>query len=154
MEGQGLPRPSELLSPFLDVDVDDEGRGVAHAHTVAGDAYVPASQFQVGAILELDDGRYVPGVNVEHVDWTRILCAERNALGTAYSYGLPDTNKLYLSCPTDPEGTPCGACRQMLAELAPNLTLWMDRHDAPPEQASLSTLLPGSFRGRALLQDE
>ena len=149
-----LPNPTEPLSPTLSVTVDEAEDGVAEARSVAEAAYVPASQFRVGALLELEDGRLVPGVNVEHTDWARILCGERNAVGTAYSYALPSAARLYLSCPTDPEGTPCGACRQVLAELAPNLTLWMDRHDAPPEQAALSTLLPGSFRGRALLDHE
>jgi cytidine deaminase len=88
---------------------------------------------------------------VEHPDWARILCAERNALGTVQSYALSEPEHLFLTCDEDPEGTPCGACRQLLVELAPDTTLWMDRHSEPPEQSTISALLPGSFRGHALL---
>jgi homotetrameric cytidine deaminase len=147
----GLPAPTDALDPFVDVSLDDETNGIAHARRLAEHAYVPSSGFPVGALLEVGDGHLVPGVNVEHPDWARILCAERNALGTAQSYGVGAGRRLFLTCPEDPEGTPCGACRQLLAELAPDAVLWMDRHDDAPEQAALSALLPGSFRGRALL---
>ena len=127
--------------------------GVAAAREIADAAYVPASSFPVGALLELGDGSHVPGVNVEHPDWTRTLCAERCALGTACAYGLPlvDAARLYLTCARDPEGTPCGACRQWIAELTPEATLWMDRHSQEPASATIASLLPGSFRGRVLL---
>jgi len=151
-----LPAPDSLLSPFLPVDAapDAPRRCLRQARRLATNrADAPASGYPVGALLPLDDGRWVPGVNVEHPDWARILCAERNALGTVQSYDLSVAGSLFLSCPTDPSGTPCGACRQVLSELMPGLTLWMDRHDDTPERADLSTLLPGSFRGRALLTD-
>jgi homotetrameric cytidine deaminase len=146
-----LPSPGAFLSPFLERTVDAEDEGVRQARRLAERAYVPVSQFPVGALLETDDGRLVPGVNVEHPDWARILCAERTALGTVQSYAAGRVRRLFLSCRADAEGTPCGACRQLLSERAPDAVLWMDRHDDPPEQANLSSLLPGSFRGRALL---
>jgi homotetrameric cytidine deaminase len=146
-----LPSPADVLDPFLDATVDGEADGIEQVRRLAERAYVPSSHFPVSALLELDDGRLLPGVNVEHPDWARILCAERNALGTAQSYGVGPGRRLFLSCPDDPEGTPCGACRQLLTELAPDADLWMDRHDDAPEHAAPSSLLPGSFRGRALL---
>ena len=148
-----LPAVGDPLSPFLDGPVDEPVRGVRDARRAAGHAYVPASEFHVGAVLELEDERLVPGVNVEHPDWARILCAERNALGTACSYDAPPAHRLFLSCAEDPEGTPCGACRQVLIEHYPEAELWMDRHDEAPEHTTLSALLPGSFRGRALLNE-
>ena len=124
---------------------------VAQARRLAERAYTPASEFPVGALLDVGGGRLVPGVNVEHPDWNRILCAERNALGTAYAYGVADAiSALYLSCPLDPSGTPCGACRQWLVELTPEIPLWMDRSDAPPDKRTPEALLPGSFSGRAI----
>lgn len=147
----GLPAPTDALDPFLDTTLDTEEEGLRHVRRLTERAYVPSSGFPVGAVLETSDGRLVPGVNVEHPDWARILCAERNALGTAQSYGAEPGRRLFLTCTEDPEGTPCGACRQLLAELAPDTDLWMDRHDDPPEHTTPSTLLPGSFRGRALL---
>lgn len=146
------PLADDALPPYLHATVDSPASGIALARRVAERAYTPASQFPVGAVLRMADGSLVPGVNVEHEDWARILCAERNALGTAWSYGHTDVETLYLTCPLDAEGTPCGACRQLLAELAPTATLWMDRHDAPPASAQPGTLLPGSFSGRALLR--
>lgn len=152
MERDGaLPSPTRSLSPVLDRSANSVREGIQFARDVADRAYVPSSNFPVSAIVRLQDHRFVPGVNVEHPDWARILCAERNALGTVLSYGLGPVLDLFLSCADDPAGTPCGACRQLLAELAPDSELWMDRHDEDPEHTTIPDLLPGSFRGRALL---
>jgi len=148
-----LPAVGDPLSPVVDERIDDAADGIETTRRVARRAYVPASDYAVGAVLECEDGRLVPGVNVEHPDWARILCAERNALGTVQSYALPAPKHLFLTCDEDPDGTPCGACRQLLAELAPDTTLWMDRHRDAPERTTVSALLPGSFRGQALLEE-
>ena len=124
--------------------------GILLARLAAENAYVPESDFPVGCLLETTNGRLIPGVNVEHRDWSRVLCAERNALGTAVSYGLMHLQTLYLSCPHDLSGTPCGACRQLISELAPLSTLWMDRGENPPEQSNPPTMLPGSFTGTSI----
>ena len=144
-----LPDVADRLVPFVTVDIADPADGIRQARAIADGAYVPASQFPVGCLLISADGRAVPGVNVEHDDWGRILCAERNALGTALTYGLTPA-ALYLSCPNDPTGSPCGACRQLLVEHAASAALWMDRSDAPPEQTTPAALLPNSFDGRSL----
>jgi len=148
-----LPSVGSLFMPDLADSSEDPADGIDAARRVTRRAYVPASEFPVGAVLTLADDRLIPGVNVEHPDWSRILCAERNALGTVQSYALPSPTRLFLTCHDDADGTPCGACRQLLAELAPDATLWMDRHDDPPERTTVSALLPGSFRGRALLDE-
>jgi homotetrameric cytidine deaminase len=146
-----LPSVGEPLSPYVSETITTETDGLRAARSIAEGAYVPSSNYPVGALAETDTGRLVPGVNVEHPDWTRILCAERNALGTTLSYATGRIRRLFLSCLEDEEGTPCGACRQLLAERAPESTLWMDRHEQSAEQARISSLLPGSFRGQALL---
>ncbi|MFB6278121.1 MAG: cytidine deaminase [Salinibacter sp.] len=148
-----LPPMGDPLAPTLARSLDDPAAGIDVARRVARQAYVPSSDYAVGAVLDLGDGRLVPGANVEHPDWARILCAERNALGTVQSYDLPAPPHLFLACAEDAGGTPCGACRQLLAELAPDTTLWMDRHAEPPERTTVSALLPGSFRGQALLDE-
>jgi len=145
-----LPALDEVLPPTLAPSAAEAVDGIESARQVARRAHVPASGYAVGAVLDTPAG-LVPGVNVEHPDWARILCAERNALGTIQSYDLSPPQHFYLTCADDPEGTPCGACRQLLAELAPDTTLWMDRHNAPPDRTTISALLPGSFRGKALL---
>jgi homotetrameric cytidine deaminase len=152
----GLPPPDalgEAVSPAWPSPVRSAADGVAEARRVAQRAHVPSSAFPVGALLEYDDGTLVPGVNVEHPDWTRIVCAERSAIGTALSYGLGGATaaRLFLSCLHDPSGTPCGACRQWIAELAPEAALWMDRHNRAPASSTIAALLPGSFQGYALL---
>ncbi len=148
-----LPAVRGRLVPFLDAPAPGSAEdGIALARDVAGRAHVPESQFPVGCVLVVEGGRLVPGVNVEHADWSRILCAERNALGTALTWGLRHPAALYLTCLKDPTGTPCGACRQLLAELAPEATLWMDRGDAPAEAATPERLLPGAFSGQALVK--
>lgn len=146
-----LPAPDSACNPTLDRSIESERDGLAAARRVGRQAHVPSSNFPVGAVFETENGAIVPGVNVEHPDWSRILCAERNALGTLQSYALGPVQRGYLTCLDDPNGTPCGACRQWLAELAPTSKLWMERGDENPECASVSDLLPGSFRGRALL---
>jgi homotetrameric cytidine deaminase len=141
-EGHPLPAPSEPLHPFLAAPSPaDDAEGVALAAAVARWAYVPASGFPVGCVAEAEDGRLVPGCNVEHEDWTRGLCAERVALATARSYGVTALRRLYLTCPRDPSGTPCGACRQVLAELAPGVPIVMGRGDAAPEVTTPERLL-------------
>lgn len=149
-----LPDPADPLPPGPQASLDTPEEGVSRARGLTDRAYVPASNFAVGALAESSSGPLVPGVNVEHPDWARILCAERNALGTVQSYALGATRRLFLTCPDDPHATPCGACRQLLSELAPDADLWMDRHHEDPEHASPSTLLPASFRGDALLDTE
>lgn len=146
-----LPRPTGPLDPFEEAAGSTPADRVVQARHLAKRALTPASGFPVGALLETEEGRLLPGVNVEHDDWNRILCAERNALGAAHAYGVADgLRALYLSCPLDAQGTPCGACRQWLVELAPDITLWMDRDDDPPERRMPRDLLPGSFSGQAI----
>jgi len=143
-----LPALREPLVPFLDQMPGSSLEGIQLAREVAARALAPYSRFPVGCLLQLENGRCIPGVNVEHPDWTRTLCAERNALGTAISYGIaPSTwRTLFLSCVNDVRGTPCGACRQLLAEHRSDLSVWMDRGlENPPELMRVDLLLPGFF---------
>lgn len=153
IDEDALPSPTDPLPPVLSRTASTATEGLRACRALADRAYVPSSEFPVTALAETDGDRLVPGVNVEHPDWARILCAERNALGTVQSYALGPVQRLFLSCLHDPQGTPCGACRQLLAELAPASKLWLDRHDEPPARTSPSELLPGSFRGGALLSE-
>jgi len=121
---------------------------IAIALEVASRAVVPASNFPVGAVLIDTEGRWVTGVNVEHDgDWTRGLCGERSALVAARVAGLGPIARIVLACPKAPGATPCGGCRQLVAEQAPDaeIVLWMG--DAPPRTLSPDALLPGAFTG-------
>ncbi len=148
-----LPEPRAEVLPTIACDVRLPGRMIPMARTVAERAHVPSSRFPVGCLIPAGDGVAVPGVNVEHPEWTWILCAERNALGTIVTYGLPEPETLVLSCPKDDQGTPCGACRQLIVELAPGASVWMDRGNRPPDCMEAVSMLPHFFTGRALNPD-
>ena len=136
-DAQTIPAPTHQLDVALEAPVPNEAAGIALAREVAERAVVPESHFPVGCVVTTEEGRLVPGVNVEHTDWS-------------VSYGYRPGPAMYLSCPLDPQGTPCGACRQLLAELAPGIRLSMDRGEAPPERARPERLLPGAFIGATL----
>ena len=127
--------------------------GIQLTRKLTSRAHVPYSDFPVACILETSDGLLLPGVNVEHSDWSQILCAERNALSTAITYGHRSIKNIYLTCTRDHQCTPCGACRQLLAELTPEAVLWMDRGIAHEESATPNSLLPAWFSGSTLINN-
>jgi len=153
-----VPEPTSVVDPRLLANAQLSGmdngsieEGIDLAREAARRAFVPSSDFQVGAVIETPDGDLFPGANVEHSDWGRILCAERNAAGTARTYGQPAARRIFVTCIDDAQGTPCGACRQVLAELTPDAALWMDRHEKPAEHATPESLLPRFFQGQSLM---
>ena len=144
-----LPAVGDAVSPALDGPAPaTPAEGVARAVRLAARAFVPASGFPVGCVGVLPDGRVVGGVNVEHADWGRILCAERTLLATLAAFGLPAPATLYLAC-LRATCSPCGACRQLLRELAPDAAVWMAAPDGPT-RTTPADLLPGAFTADAL----
>ena len=81
-------------------------------------AYAPYSKFHVSCIIEMKDGKYIPGVNVENASYGATICAERNAITTAIAMGYKkgDFNKLYVMVSGDKLSTPCFICRQVITE--------------------------------------
>ncbi len=141
------PQP---VSPFLPHTLrGSPEEGIRLARKVAEKAWIPESRFPVGCVIETAGGKLIPGANVEHRDWTRGLCAERNALGTALTYGYRELRHVYLSCTKFPGCTPCGACRQVLVELIPETTLYLDA-EVGPQTTRAKELLPAFFSGKAL----
>jgi cytidine deaminase len=88
------------------------------ARSAAGNAYAPYSGFRVGAALLLSDGSVVTGVNVENASFGLTLCAERSALVRAISESGPAIRirAIAVANLNSAFSSPCGACRQMLAE--------------------------------------
>ena len=129
---------------------DAEG-GAALALAAADGAHVPASDFAVGAAVEDVEGRLVVGANVEHPDdWSRGLCAERTALVAARAAGLGAVRRLYVACARAPGATPCGGCRQVIAELAPSAEVVVWRGADAPSVTTAAALLPAAFGGERL----
>jgi len=110
-------------------------------------AYCPYSKFQVGAALLLKDGTVVHGCNVENVSYGLSICAERTAAVKAISEGRTDFEAIAVCAVMESHPvSPCGACRQFLAEFNPNLQIYL--HNPTTDQVvltSLAHLLPMSF---------
>ena len=136
----------ELITGRHFPDKLDTATGIRLARQVTQNAYIPESDFPVGALVVTRDQTCYQGVNVEHGDWTQILCAERAAIAAAISAGETDIQYVYISCPKAPAtATPCGACRQVLCEIAPEAIVWMDRREQPAECFRTLDLLPRAF---------
>ena len=109
-------------------------------------AYAPYSGFPVGAALLCRDGTVFTGCNVENAAYGSTICAERTALVKAVSEGHRDdfTRLAVVGNSTEP-CWPCGACRQMLYEFAPDLTLLVARKDHSFVKLTLGELMPHGF---------
>ena len=116
-------------------------------------SYVPYSRFPVGAALLCADGRVFTGCNVENAAYGSTLCAERAALVKAVSEGCrTGWTALAIAGSGEDFCWPCGACRQMLYEFAPDLTVLVARSDHSFVKLSLSQLLPHGFGPKGLEQ--
>ena len=122
------------------------------AFTMLDRSYVPYSHFPVGAALLCADGAVFTGCNVENAAYGSTICAERTALVKAVSEGRRDDFvRLAVVGRGEDYCWPCGACRQMLYEFAPSLTVLVARGDGQFVSFPLSELLPHGFGPAALL---
>ena len=110
-------------------------------------AYAPYSGFAVGAALLAEDGRIFTGCNVENLSYGLTNCAERVALQTAVAAGCRSFVKVAIVAETRAAISPCGACRQVLAEFSPDLLVLSEGADRAPERWRLSELLPRAGTG-------
>ncbi len=118
-------------------------------------SYVPYSGFPVGAALLCADGAVFTGCNVENAAYGSTICAERTALVKAISNGKQDNFvKLAVAGNCKDYCWPCGACRQMLYEFAPDLTLLVARSDHTFVTLPLHQLLPHGFGPKSLDQKD
>ena len=115
------------------------------ARTFLARAHAPHSKFRVAAALEDQAGVIHPGVNVESVSLGLTLCAERNAVFGAIARGARGFRRLAIVAESLRPCVPCGACRQILIEHAPDLMLVLEGGDGTPESVPLRSLLPRPF---------
>ena len=108
-------------------------------------AHAPYSRFRVGAALEDAEGNVHPGVNVESVSYGLTICAERAALFGAIARGAKGFRRIAIACDRPVDCVPCGACRQVLFEHAPDLELILASAEGAPEMIPLRDLFPRPF---------
>ena len=114
-------------------------------------AYVPYSGFPVGAALLCKDGSVFTGCNVENAAYGSTICAERTALLKAVSEGhRDDWQSIAIAGRGEDYCWPCGSCRQMLYEFAPELKVLVARGDGTFVETSLKELLPQGFGPKSL----
>ena len=107
-------------------------------------AYAPYSHYFVGAALLADSGEIYDGVNVENAAYPTSMCAERTAVFKAVSQG--ERKFQAIAVVTENGGSPCGACRQVLAEFGLDIiVLIADRSGKLLDEKKLIEMLPGAF---------
>lgn len=117
---------------------------IAEAIDARQRAYAPYSQFQVGAALRTDSGEVFSGCNVENASYGLAICAERVAASTAVAAGYRRFSAVVVA--SSGGATPCGACRQFLAEFGNDLAiLIVDVDSNQVRRFVLSELLPNAF---------
>ena len=109
-------------------------------------AYVPYSHFPIGAVLVTDDGKLYTGVNVENASFGLTNCGERTAIFKAVSEGERSFKELIIYGQTEKPVSPCGACRQVMAEFfEPDLPVTLVAKDKSTVVMTVRELLPYSF---------
>ncbi len=113
-------------------------------------AYVPYSHFPVGAALECSDGTVFTGCNVENAAYGATICAERTAVVKAVSEGRRDFVRIAVAGGSDDFCYPCGTCRQVLYEFAPDMEVICLNAKREAAKLPLRELLPHGFGGSHL----
>jgi cytidine deaminase len=128
------------------INLTDELRTnlIARATEVREKAYTPYSNYKVGAALITASGKYYSGCNIENAAYPDSICAERVAVFKAVSDGEHEFTAIAVV--TRNGGTPCGSCRQVLAEFGlDTLVIIADVNGLVKQETRLADLLPGAF---------
>jgi cytidine deaminase len=126
---------------------------IVAAQAARARAHAPYSRYHVGAAVLTKSGRIFAGCNVENATYGATVCAERNAIGAMVAAGERDPVACVVVTAGPTPGTPCGICRQVLAEFAADMPITLVAVDAagrPVASAAerLAALLPKAFRLR------
>lgn len=118
----------------------------AAALAVQARAYVPYSNYRVGAALLTAGGEIIAGCNVENATYGATCCAERNAVFAAVGQGHTSFRAVAVVTNGPEPGTPCGICRQVLAEFGSELEVLCFTPEGAEAHYRLSELLPHAFK--------
>ena len=124
----------------------------ARAKAAQQRAYAPYSKFRVGAAIQMS-GQIFEGVNVENASYPLCVCAERNAIATAVYAGARELEAVAVCTDASPPSSPCGGCRQVLIEFAPDptrVTVTAINPQGERRSWTLAQLIPDGFSGREL----
>ena len=113
-------------------------------------AYAPYSHYYVGAALLAGDGSVILGCNVENAAYPSTICAERVALTSAVAQGKQDF--VAIAVATANGGSPCGTCRQVMAELGLDMAVYISDAAGNYRTTNVRELLPDSFGPRRLAE--
>ncbi len=108
-------------------------------------AYAPYSKFKVGAALLTKSGKAFTGCNVENSSFGASMCAERVAVFKAVSTGEREFTEIAVVTDTKDPAMPCGMCRQVLSEFAPNIKIYAANLNGKIKEITLEKLLPYAF---------
>ena len=124
---------------------------IERARAALAEAYVPYSEYRVGAALQAADGAVFTGCNIENANYSNSLHAEEVAIGTAVAAGYQTFDRLAVSSGARDGVTPCGMCRQTLAEFcADDLTISCDLGEDGVATYTLGELLPETISAATL----
>ncbi|HEX2914381.1 MAG TPA: cytidine deaminase [Chloroflexia bacterium] len=118
---------------------------VDEARSARERAYAPYSNFKVGAALRTKSGKVFRGGNVENASFSMTICAERSAGVAAIADGEMDWEELVVVADTAQPTTPCGACRQFLAEFNQDLKVVVANNEKVFFTCTVADLLPHAF---------
>ncbi len=121
---------------------------IAQAIEARKRAYAPYSHYKVGAALLGKSGQVYLGCNVENASYSHTVCAERTAILKAVSEGEREFEAIAVV--TRNGGSPCGACRQVMVEFAPELIIYIADKNGDYRATTMSELLPDSFTPKHL----
>lgn len=112
-------------------------------------AYTPYSKFNVGAALLAKSGKVYRGCNIESASYSPTNCAERTAIFKAISEGDTDFTALAVVADTEGPCSPCGVCRQVIAEFfTEDIPIYLANLDGNMVKTNVSELLPGAFTNK------
>lgn len=123
---------------------------IAMARRARDFAFAPFSRFKVGAAIRTRDGRIFTGCNVENASFSLTLCAERTAIFKAISEGTREFTQVVIVTDATTLTPPCGACRQVLWEFAPDAEVILANVRGRTKRMKMSSLLPSPFDSRDL----